>query len=77
MSDASVAGQGSASSPAAREAHGPPAPGAPPKAKPAAGGQGVRLMASRAKAFSKGPSPEPPAELDFFGRPTGDPRRRL
>eukprot|EP00969_Alexandrium_andersonii_P164742 7282383-Alexandrium_andersonii.AAC.1 len=34
-------------------------------------------MASRAKAFSKGPPPEPPAELDFFGRPMEDPRRRL
>eukprot|EP00969_Alexandrium_andersonii_P189740 8383997-Alexandrium_andersonii.AAC.1 len=37
-----VAGRGSVSSPAAREASGPPAPGAPPQAKPAAGSQGVR-----------------------------------
>eukprot|EP00969_Alexandrium_andersonii_P325806 14395479-Alexandrium_andersonii.AAC.1 len=34
-------------------------------------------MAARAKAFSKGPPLEPPAELDFFGRPVDDPRQRL
>eukprot|EP00969_Alexandrium_andersonii_P248919 11000559-Alexandrium_andersonii.AAC.1 len=34
-------------------------------------------MAARAKAFSKGFPPEPPSELDFSGRPLGDPRRRL
>eukprot|EP00969_Alexandrium_andersonii_P077442 3414892-Alexandrium_andersonii.AAC.1 len=42
-----------------------------------AAGQGVRLMEARAKAFSKGPPPEPPAEGGFFGRDMGDPRRKL
>eukprot|EP00969_Alexandrium_andersonii_P301346 13322428-Alexandrium_andersonii.AAC.1 len=46
------------------------------EAEPAAGGQGERLMAARATAFSKGPPPETPAELNFFGRALGDPRRR-
>eukprot|EP00969_Alexandrium_andersonii_P238586 10532362-Alexandrium_andersonii.AAC.1 len=62
MRGAAVSGRGVASSPVAREANGPPAPGAHPKSEPTAGGQGTKLMTAGTKAFAKGPPPKQRAE---------------
>eukprot|EP00969_Alexandrium_andersonii_P307971 13613130-Alexandrium_andersonii.AAC.1 len=62
MRGAAVSGRGIASSPVAREAWGPPAPGAHPKSRGLAGSQSVKLMTPGAKAFAKGPPPKQRAE---------------
>eukprot|EP00969_Alexandrium_andersonii_P128667 5685859-Alexandrium_andersonii.AAC.1 len=67
MRGEAVSGHGIASDAVAREAYGPPAPGAHPKSRGLAGSQSGKLMTAGTKAFAKGPPPKPRAEVDFYG----------